>query len=611
MRVRTEMPTAKKKSVNGNYNAILKKLALNEEVTAQDWEITDNMTQGINDRYSGCTFDFQTALRVLLAYKEKIPDAYLQKIKAAFTGYRFFMTMPGGDDMVLWSENLQIQLAVSEYFTALLWNDAVFSADGKSAREHLSHARQRIGIWLRQRWLYGFSEWNTPTYYVEDVSPLCLLIDFAPEPRLRTQAAIILDLLLYDIAAGQYNGVLGSTAGRCYSAGRRLDHYTSTGAVTAELLGTEPGAYNGMLNNFRYRKPDGYKIPEVLLKIARDRECRVYRASHGLYLHELQEKNLIGRGDAQIMMQWAMESFSNPETIANTLAYCRRHKLFNNANFRELKYFDFLRIPGLLRGASRLLNLFTNGIVLERANTYTYKTPYYLQAAAQMYSPKSHGAQQHVWTVNLGEFAVFASNPYGEYGKGDFWVGDGVKPFVAQEKNITLAIYDTRVRGLKIRKILRYTHAHFPAGLFDRTDESMLAQGKIFGEKKGAFVALTAGRSIQFVGDRRNLVQDGAVTAWVCETSDRDRESFEAFVRRVAGNHFAFDGKTLVYSSRGVRHELRRDRTFRVDGRIQDLEYWRFDSDFAQVEREATQIAFHYGEGALHLDFGAAERWEN
>jgi len=603
------MPGAKKKSVNGSYNAILQKLALGEEVTAADWAITDDMVRGIHDRFSGCTFDFQTALRVLLAYGEAIPQEHLDKIKAAFTGYRFFMTAPGGDDMVLWSENLQIQLAVSEYFTALLWEDAISAADGKSAGEHLAHARQRIAIWLRQRWLYGFSEWNSPTYYVEDVSPLCLLIDFAPEQELRTRAAIVLDLLLYDIAVGQYGGVFGSTAGRCYSAGRRLENYTSTGAVTAELAGTEPGSYNGMLNNFRYRKPEGYQIPKVLLEIARDRQYRVYKASHGLYLGELKEKGLVGQSDEQIMMQWAMESFSNPETIENTLAYCRRHKLFSNANFRELKYFLFLRhIPGLLPRASRALNLFTNGIVLERANTYTYKTPTCLQATAQLYSPKSYGTQQHVWTVNLGAFAVFASNPYGEYGRGNFWVGDGVKPFAAQEKNITLAIYDTQVRGLKIRKIKRYSHAYFPVDLFDRADESRLAQGRIFGEKNGAFVALVAAKPVQFVKDRCNLVQEGAVTAWACETGDREHESFEAFVQRISENHFMFDGETLTYVSRDVKCELGRNKSFRIDGEAQTLEYQRFESDFVRAQREAGQIVFAHGEDRLTLDFEALRR---
>ncbi|MEI6579398.1 MAG: hypothetical protein WCN92_08050, partial [Eubacteriales bacterium] len=394
--------SSKVKSVNGEYSDILLKLSTSETVTKEDWAVSDKLAQGVNDRYGSSTFNLQTALRVLLTAKEKrengaedaakwqVPAEYEAKVKQAFTGYRFFMPMAGNDNMVLWSENLQIQLASAEYLTALLWPDAIFSVDGKSATEHKAHAESRIKIWLEQRWLYGFVEWNSPTYYVEDISPLALIIDFAEDTGLRTRAKIILDLMLYDMATGQFDGIFGSTAGRCYANGRRiasiddydgkgsLHSYNSVGCVINEMAGDDiykgltssgdisfrPGHSNGMLHNFKYRKKDGYDIPEVLRKIAKDKSYSELKASYGLYLSELKEKGLIGQADNQIMMQWAMESFSNPETIENTLAYCRKHKLFNNGNFKELKFFNLsvLRFSGILPVGTRLANPFSNGI---------------------------------------------------------------------------------------------------------------------------------------------------------------------------------------------------------------------------------------------------------
>ena len=649
--MRTEMPKAKKPGVNGNFNAILEKLSLGETVTADDWAVSGRMVQGINDRFGGCTFDFQTALRVLLTHREKcengetdaarwaIPAPHPAEIKTAFLGYRFFMTMPGADSMVLWSENLQILLAVNEYFTALLWPDAVFTADGKSAAAHFAHAQSRVEIWLRQRWLYGFAEWNSPTYYVEDISPLCLLIDFAPDDKIRERAKIILDLLLYDLAVGQQDGIFSTTAGRCYPAGRRIAEiekinedgtltlYNSVGAVIEELCGEKvyaglhgtdtirvrKGSPNGILNNFHYRKKDGYTIPPVLQSLALERNYRVCKASHGLYLQELQEKGLIGQEDAQIMLQWAMEAFSNPQVLRNTLRYCRRHRLFGNANFRELRYCNIPLLRGLLPPLSNRLNLFPNGIALERANTYTYRTPRYLQACAQLYRPKSHGAQQHLWCVSFGEFAVFAANPYADFGRGSHWTGDGVKPFAAQEKNVTLAVYDTRVSGVKIRKIHKYSQAHFPLALFDSVDESRLDDGMIFGEKDGAYIALLAGKPIRFAPARDalqkyRLVQEGAVTWWICETGSCETESFADFCARVAQNKREFDGKRLRYHSREVPYELTKTARFFVAGEERKLEYKRFDSDFAQGERESVEYTFAHGGKALHIHFEKAIR---
>ena len=651
------MNTNKRKSVNGSFNDILSRLAKGERLPRAVWmEAAAAMCAGINDRFGSSTFSFQTALRVLLTAGEKhgsgaadaqdwqMPDACKEIIKPAFTGYRFFMTTPGCDDMVLWSENLQIQLASAEYFTALLWEDAVFSADGKPAAQHRQHAEQRIRIWLNQRWLYGFSEWNSPTYYTEDISPLCLIIDFSPDGRLREQAKIILDLLFYDLASKQFKGIFGASAGRVYANGRRLSAvedydgrdplpvYNSVGAAIEEMAGPGvyaglpganasfvPGPPNGMLGNFRYRKPGGYDIPEVFKKIAADKQRREYRESQGLTLTELVEKGLVGPDDAQIMMQWAMESFSNPETVENTVTYCRKHGLFNNANFRPLKHLNLsiLRLPGLLPALTGLINPHSNGLALQRANVYTYKTPHCLQSTAQRYCPGTYGNQQHLWTVSFGAFAVFASNPREPAGGRMRWVGDGVTPAVAQDKNITLCIYRTKIAGLKTRRVYRHSHAHFPASLFDRTDESRLSEGMVFGEINGGYVALLAGGPLFFEKtgggkdssfSRNDLVQNGKTTWWICETGDEGSEGFDSFIGRVSGNKRSYDRGVLRYESRGSVFKLVYGDCFYINETLVTTEYGRYESDFIKAGRESETMAFRYGGSSLFLDFGNAVR---
>ena len=630
--------------VNGNFNAMLEKLASGGTPDGRDWAVTKQLATGVCGRMGTSTFDFQTALRVLLTAKEKRengdadaarwqpPPADEASLKSAFTGYTFFMTQPRGGDMVLWSENLQIQLASAEYLTALLWPDAVFTADGRPAQAHFEHAKQRIKIWLSQRWRYGFAEWNSPTYYVEDISPLCLLIDFAPDEQIRTQAAIVLDLLLFDLAAGQLNGIFAATAGRAYNDGTRLSEpaageeparvYNALGCVVAELAGDPvfggenpsrfvAGSPNGMLGNFAYRKAGGYQIPEVLKKIAAAGGPAEIRKSTGLTLAELKAKGLIGLQDSQIMMQWAMESFTNPETVGNTLAYCRRHRLFGNANFKYLRFFNIaaLRCSGLLPALMKALNPFTHGIALERANTYIYKTPHYLQSTAQAYRPGTHGNQQHVWNVHFGPFAVFASNPLAEPGHKRYWTGSGVLPAAAQYKNITMCVYDTRIKGLKIRKVYAYSHAYFPAAFFDETREDRLGEGMIFGRYGDAFIALRAGGPVAFraapgeEAGRHDLICRGAVTCWVCETGSGENESFDGFVSRVSSNTFTFESGVLTYASRGTAYTLDGKGVLTAGGEVVPLGYKRFDSPYIEAERESRAMTFRFGGSSLHLDF--------
>ena len=94
------------------------------------------------------------------------------------------MDQPGQDSMCFWSENHQILFAASEYLAGQYYPDETFSNDGKKGTEHMAIARERIMIWLEQRWLYGFTEWYSSVYYVEDIAPLANLIEFADDDEI-------------------------------------------------------------------------------------------------------------------------------------------------------------------------------------------------------------------------------------------------------------------------------------------------------------------------------------------------------------------------------------------------------------------------------------------
>ena len=62
----------------------------------------------------------------------------------------------------------------------------LYENDGKTGAEHMELGKERLNIWLKQRYDYGFIEWYSNTYYVEDIGPLSNLIDFAGDEDIQT-----------------------------------------------------------------------------------------------------------------------------------------------------------------------------------------------------------------------------------------------------------------------------------------------------------------------------------------------------------------------------------------------------------------------------------------
>ena len=67
--------------------------------------------------------------------------------------------------------------------------------------------------WLNERLRLGFAEWNAPGYYVEDIMPLLNLADFAVDKDIRTRAAMVMDLLVFDLAVHTQGGAICGLGG--------------------------------------------------------------------------------------------------------------------------------------------------------------------------------------------------------------------------------------------------------------------------------------------------------------------------------------------------------------------------------------------------------------
>lgn len=587
---------------------------LENDVPVDDWDNITGACDYVDGRYDCADFRLQSMMRILYEHSDKVKPEVLERMKATILGFKYWMDQPGEDSMCVWSENHQILFASAEYLAGQYYPDETFTNDGKTGAEHMEMAKNRILHWLEQRWLYGFTEWYSSVYYVEDITPLSNLIEFAGDEEISEKSKIIMDLLLYDVATQSYKGTFISTSGRAYERNRKSGVAgNSMKAVIQQVWGfpVDPEGRKGMDLCFIYM--DNYEVPEVIELIGRDPGTAVIKASNGLDLDELKERNLIGQNDNQIMMQWAMEAFTNHQVIANSIEYIDRHDMFSNEFLHDFKMINInlLKKARLLPLVSKILKPVTNGVAIQRADTYTYRTPDYMMATAQAHHPGEYGDQQSPWVATFSdEVSIFNSHPAKGLsdrgalsGSPGYWVGNGRMPHSVQDENINISIY--RIpdkKGFMEKSLVDYTHAYFPSSLLDET----VIEGRYaFGRLDTRYLAFIGTNELEYLeGTDDDLIQQGSDTYWVFEIGTENTDgSFEDFKKRIRGNDVYMEEDLLTYESGGRKLEVEFGGDFKIDGAVVDTGYERHDSPYADNERERSTMSFKFGGKELYLDF--------
>ena len=606
-----KLPSRPEESLAGSSDEFLLAVANGEAYSDEDLA---GILEYVDNRYDCSDFRLVSLMRIIYKYGDEIPEEQYEAIKKTILDFKYWMDQPGEDSMCFWSENHQLLFATAEYLAGQKFPDEIFTNDGKTGAEHMEIGKERLNIWLKQRFDYGFIEWYSNTYYVEDIGPLSNLIDFAQDEDIQMRATMVMDLLLYDLATQSYKGALVSTSGRSYEGGKKSGAVNSMRSVAMDIwpeyeIG-EPR--NGMDINFLMIEK--YDVPDVLEAIGKDHSNVIIKESTGLDLSELKDLDLIGQGTNQIMMQWAMESFTNPEIVGNTMKYINSNNMLSNEFLNDFKLINigFLKTFNLLPSVSRLLNPVTNGVAIQRANTYTYRTDDYMLATAQNYHPGEYGDQQHIWSAVLGyEFNVFTTHPAKPLGEGalsgspNYWVGSGRLPHSAQDENINMSIYSIGdKKGFMEDALVFFTHAYFPTELFD----TAIIDGNIaFGEYKNTYIALIGKNKLKLQdGTTDDLLQDGAVTYWICELgTNKEYATFEEFMQHIKANEVTFDAETLQlkYTSSGKTLDLTFGGDFIVNSQVIDTNYQRYESPYSNTSREPGTILIEFDGKSLYLDF--------
>jgi hypothetical protein len=137
-------------------NDLVFQLAHGQAITLDEIK---NIRTYVDGRYDCSDFKLQSSLRMLYRYHAALSPEMIRELEQMLLHFKYWLDEPGQDGMCYWSENHQLLFATAEYLAGQWLPDSIFTNSGLTGRQHMAQARYRLLSWLKQRWLYGFSEW--------------------------------------------------------------------------------------------------------------------------------------------------------------------------------------------------------------------------------------------------------------------------------------------------------------------------------------------------------------------------------------------------------------------------------------------------------------------
>jgi hypothetical protein len=247
-----------------------------------EWDQVDpkpirNTIDMINNRADCSDFYLVGLLGMVGRYVEEpgFPQDLIEPLKNCFLNFRYWMDEPGSDAMCFWSENHQILFHACEVLAGQLLPDEVFTNADMTGEEHREKGERMALSWLRKRAGGGFREWDSNTYFEEDVLALSHLADLAENDDVRELATVVLDKLFFSLAINSFNGVFGSTHGRTYTPYIKGAYLEPTSGIGRLLWGK--GIFNDrILGTVSLACAVSYLLPPVIEAIALDPAAEIW-----------------------------------------------------------------------------------------------------------------------------------------------------------------------------------------------------------------------------------------------------------------------------------------------------------------------------------------------
>ena len=266
------------------------------EIAAMELGMWDNINEqvvldciaSINARADCSDFDLVGLLGVAGRYIEEpgFPQALVEPLQDCFLNFRYWMDEPGADAMCFWSENHQILFHTCEILAGQLLPEERFPNAGLTGSQHRAKGEERALSWLRKRAAGGFREWDSNTYFEEDVLALSHLVDLAENDDVRELAAVVLDKIFFGLAVNSFKGVFGSSHGRTYTPYIKDAFREPTSGISRLLWGK--GIFNrSILGTVSLACAVNYQLPPVVEAISIDPAEEIWsRERHAGQLEE-------------------------------------------------------------------------------------------------------------------------------------------------------------------------------------------------------------------------------------------------------------------------------------------------------------------------------------
>ena len=532
---------------NGLY-AQCAKVYLGETNNYNETNINESISE-INNRKDTADFDMNGLLRMMYLDKGKnnIPEYLNDSMKDAILNFKYWFTEPGPDEMIFWTENHMILFHTAELLAGQMFPSQNFTNSGKNGTQHVEHALPLVNRWLDWRAKLGFAEWHSNIYYRLDLTALLNLADFAQNETIAKKAEMVIDLIGFDLANNYYKGVYATAHGRTEDekqVGTSINSPPETES-TAEpawvMLGIGKHNNNSGDNSASVFLATGnYTTPEILEWIAND------TATARTYIHRSRNSIDISEGKDQygieyetlpeLMYWWPMSAPAASPILEPSLDLIDEYDLDPALVFNDEAFVDLFELGATLHGTSlndysALIKDITQGVALETANTYTYKTPYYQLSGVQDHQKGMNGLQELIWQACLDRNAtVYTSSP-SALSVSDQQFSSGWKPRATLHKNVGIIQYDRRMGSLEMELVMQilgepsYNHAYFPRWAFNEWNQT---GNWVFGRRNDSFVGLYSYNSINWKSNYE-IRSEGKKNTWIVELGSKHDDAYESY----------------------------------------------------------------------------------
>lgn len=587
--------------------------------------VIDSTLDYIIDLRDCSDFALHALLRLIYQYKDiaSTHSVDLIKISQTVLGFKYWHDEPGEDTMCTWTESHYILFASGAFLAGQYFPDETFLNSGLTGRELLSKNRPRILRWMALRFYTGFSEWLSNVHYDEDLTALVNLVDFSEDEEIRQRAAIIIDLLLLDMALNSFRGVFGSTHGCSYEDSKKWANQESTTDTFKLLFGIGVFSSVDNMSAIAFALSTRYQLPKILYEIANDQHRleMLNRQRMGIEVSQARWWGLSPNKSEDAMHLVTMGAYLHPKFANRFINLLNTFNWWQNPFFQFLTQhrsrLKFLRATGFLPVVSchykRDFTRYTRATV----NIYTYRTPDYMLSSAQDYQKGFGGDQQHLWQATLGPNAIcFTTQPARTSGPApNYWCGNGCNPRIAQIKNVLIAVYQIdKYPAIYVPNQLDFSHAWLPRDQFEEIHEQ---DGWIFARWGDGYLALLSQYPYEWQvhpgeNQGREIIVKQRKNIWLCELGDKPNYGdFQAFIERMlqaevrffSNRHVVYQSPSQGQLSFGWKTPLRQDgRTIHLDG------FPRYGNPYTQVAFPSDQIAISFGEELLQLDWPNGRR---